>query len=110
MEYLIGHLVGDYLLQNDWMAREKKRSHLACAFHVACYCLAVWCFTGWPPIAMATVAVPHFLIDRGSFVAWYMSRVGQSDFMQPPMSPWSRIVIDNVMHLVCLYWTATFIA
>lgn len=26
MNWLIGHLVGDYLLQNDWQAQGKKKS------------------------------------------------------------------------------------
>jgi len=28
---IIGHLVGDYLLQNDWMALNKKKRSLNCA-------------------------------------------------------------------------------
>lgn len=105
MEYLVGHLVGDYLLQNDWMAREKKRSHFACLIHVLLYCVSVFAFTGWGLLPMASVAIPHFLIDRWGFVAWYMS-IGQRDFMQPPLSPWSRIVVDNTFHLVCLFVTS----
>ena len=37
---IIGHLVGDYLLQNDWMALNKKASSLHCAVH-CCICRLV---------------------------------------------------------------------
>ena len=37
MSYLIiAHLVGDFLLQNDWM-QAKSRSSSVCTAHVACY-------------------------------------------------------------------------
>lgn len=30
---LVGHLVGDYLLQNDYMALNKKKSSFHCMVH-----------------------------------------------------------------------------
>ena len=40
-EMLIGHLVGDYLLQNDWMAENKAKHKglgwLTCAVHCLLY-------------------------------------------------------------------------
>ena len=110
MDYLIGHLIGDYLLQNDWMAQGKKRSHWPCFIHVAIYTAAVMVFTWWPWWSAIAVFVPHYLIDRWQFVPWYMRTAGQTAFMEPPMSPWSRIVVDNVMHLVCLFATANMAA
>lgn len=44
----VGHLVGDYLLQNQWMAINKSSKgwfgHLTCTTHVACYMLAICTF------------------------------------------------------------------
>jgi hypothetical protein len=124
MDYLIGHLIGDYLLQNDWMALGKKKSHWPCLVHVAIYTVCVMILTRWPLWAAAVVFVPHYLIDRWQFVPWYMRRVGQVRFMECSgldrtwqggnlidvsfnvrLGPWSMIVVDNVMHLVCLYAT-----
>jgi hypothetical protein len=131
MSWLIGHLVGDYLLQNDWQAQGKKKAHLPCLVHVSLYTLAVMLFTQWPLWAIPVIFIPHYLIDRWSFVPWYMRLIGQGDFMKAShlqteqygstwhvpwqtitdvklhigLGPWSIIVVDNVMHLVCLYFT-----
>lgn len=44
----VGHLVGDYLLQNQWMAINKSSKgwfgRLTCTVHVACYTLAMCSF------------------------------------------------------------------
>lgn len=45
---LVGHLVGDYLIQNDWMALNKKQSSLHCAVHCGLWTLSVILFAGWP--------------------------------------------------------------
>lgn len=103
MNYLIGHLVGDYLLQNDWQALGKKKSSGICAVHCALYTLSIWLFAGWPPLTLAVVFGLHFAQDRWGFVRWYMHVIGQDKFAGPPLGPWSIIVIDNVMHLLSLH-------
>ncbi len=125
MDWFIAHLVGDYLLQNDWMANNKKGTLLptrednsrclpnkwckwcvgsvACGVHVLLYTLSVWAFTRWPWWALAIVASTHFIQDRTNIIAWSMRVKGQAKFMQPPCGPWSIIVVDNVWHLVTLY-------
>ncbi len=113
---LVGHLVGDYILQNDFLAQGKKRDSCICGMHVIIYTACVLLFSGWwlhwpydPPqtvlALVAAIAIPHFLIDRLGFVPWWMRLIGQEKFMGPPLGPWSIIVVDNVMHLVCLFWT-----
>lgn len=110
MGWLVGHLVGDFLLQNDWMALGKKKAHIPCLVHVTLYTLAVLLFTGWWSLtAAAIVFVPHYLIDRWSFVPFYMRLVGQQQFMTGPCSPWSYIAVDNTMHFVCLFLTALYL-
>lgn len=103
MDWLIAHLIGDYLIQNDWMARNKKTSTSLCLIHVISYTLVMACFTLWPPTALLIVAVTHFAQDRTQFVAWYMRVMGQTEFAKPPLAPWSCIIVDNVLHLVVLY-------
>ena len=105
---LVGHLVGDYLLQNDWMALGKKQSSFRCAVH----CL-IWtcCVTGaqyaagepWPLWAAAVLFITHFIQDRTKIINCYMEAVGQSKFAGPPMSPWSIIVVDNVWHVLTIW-------
>lgn len=103
MNWLMGHLIGDYLLQNDWMALNKKKASWPCFVHVLLYTLTIWLATRWHWQAIAIVFVTHFAQDRTDFVAWFMRIKGQAKFAQPPMAPWSIIVVDNVLHL-CVLW------
>jgi hypothetical protein len=87
---MLGHFVGDYLLQNQWMATEKsqpgKRGHIACTVHVLLYTLAVALFTvefkplkallnphSWHPLFLLVVAVPHWIIDRWSLAKYLLA-------------------------------------
>jgi hypothetical protein len=67
---ILGHFVGDYIFQNQWMAIGKsqpgKLGHIACTVHVLSYTFAVAMFTGWHPLFLFAVAVPHWIIDRWS--------------------------------------------
>ncbi|MBC8105775.1 MAG: DUF3307 domain-containing protein [Anaerolineae bacterium] len=100
---IVGHMVGDYLLQNDWLAEGKKRSSLICALHCAIWVLSVCVATScWIPWVIAFLFITHFAQDRTGFVRWYMVAIGQDKFASPPMAPWSIIVVDNVFHLVAL--------
>jgi hypothetical protein len=68
---LIAHLVGDFILQNEWMAREKKRSSFACLVHVAVYMVPfLLCTMAWWQFTL--IAVQHFAQDRTGFVFWWM--------------------------------------
>ena len=95
---LVAHCVGDYLIQNDWMAQNKKKSSLICGFHVATYMIPfILCnFTWWQ---MGLIYLQHFFQDRTDFVIWFMNKTGKKDFASPPMSPWSIFVVDNTFHL-----------
>lgn len=103
MAWLIGHLIGDYLLQNDWMAVNKKKRTWPCLVHVLLYTAAIGLLTWWPWWALLIVAVTHFIQDRTAIINWWMRFNRQTYFAQPPLAPWSIIVVDNVWHLVTLY-------
>lgn len=101
---LVGHLAGDYLLQNDWMANGKKTKALPLLVHCGLYTLAVHASTMFalPTWALAIVAATHIAQDGSGFVDWYMNRIGQKGFREY-LAPWSRIVVDNSMHAVVLW-------
>jgi hypothetical protein len=107
---VVGHLVGDYLIQNDFLAQGKKVSSPICAVHCALWTLAVLAFSGWwiwwVPIVLF---VTHFAQDRGPLVRQYMHLIGQDKFAGPPLGPWSIIAVDNVFHLVVLAVVACFL-
>jgi hypothetical protein len=88
--FLVSHLVGDYLLQTDWQARNKRGglsggvALRALSAHIATYTLAfvpalIWIGgelgVGWALLAGALVSVPHFLIDDGRVVEYYLAHV-----------------------------------
>lgn len=101
---LVGHLVGDYLLQNDWMALNKKQRSFHCAVHCAIWTACVCLFAGWfNPLVIASLFVTHFIQDRTQIVAWYMDHVGQTSFRTGMCAPWSAIVVDNVWHILTLW-------
>lgn len=109
---LVGHLVGDYLVQSDWMAHNKKKHALPCAIHCTLWTLSVCTFTGWWKSLPAVVFlfVTHFAQDRTSIILFWMTKINrQPEFVKPPCAPWSIIVVDNVWHIVALWVAWRFI-
>lgn len=109
MDWLIGHLVGDYLLQNDWMALNKKmkslKGELACNVHCAVWTLSVLLFTGWWDLKVAIlVYLSHYILDRTRIVPWWVETYNTKK------SPtWIYIVTDNTLHLVFLFLIEKFV-
>lgn len=120
-ELLLAHLVGDYIVQNDWMAKNKVNpgvfhpfyalpgeftGHLACTVHCLFYTLSVWAFAWyWMPWwGLLLCFAVHWPIDRFRLARKWMENVsGQRDFANGVFSPWSIIVVDNIFHLLTLY-------
>lgn len=99
---IVGHLLGDYLLQNDWMANGKKKSSLICSVHCLLWTAAVVVLAGWWSWWIAPVLfITHFAQDRTTFVRWWMGKVGQDGFATH-LAPWSIIAVDNTMHILVL--------
>jgi hypothetical protein len=120
---LVGHMLGDYIVQNDWQAKWKTNpppdgecgpreraarqntADLACTVHCLLYTLAVWLFSfSWMPWwGLAVCFVAHFVIDRFRLAGRWMRNVsGQAAFATGPLAPWSIIVVDNTFHLITL--------
>jgi hypothetical protein len=117
---LLGHLVGDYLLQSKHMALTKSAPGFdgakTCTVHVAIYTAAV-CLLLWTvnPIVIAAVAVPHWLIDRYSAASVWLKIIRGRTFEDAYLSKdqyrefdiaFTSIVYtvtDNTMHLLCLW-------
>jgi hypothetical protein len=101
---ICGHLVGDYVLQNDWMAANKTSRSWPCAVHCAMYSLAVFLCAGflvsWHVPILAGVI--HFPVDRWRLARKFMTFNGQEAFATGLLAPWSVVVVDNTIHLVTL--------
>lgn len=121
---IVGHLVGDYLLQNDWMALNKKRSMTICAIHCFIWANCVMIFAGWftNHWAFTVLYCTHLVQDHSDIVKSWMSMIGQKQFMKcddfdltdmrvvPGLGPWSVIVVDNVWHILTIWVVWRFIA
>lgn len=114
-DQLVAHAVGDYLLQSEWMVREKGRSHLAALAHVVVYTLP-FLFLTRNPATLFVIAGSHFVLDRwrlARYVIWLKnwpwpgrrSWAECSETGYPPetpkwMSAWLLIIVDNTLHVI----------
>src|ERR1041384_885295 len=79
-DQIVAHLVGDYIVQSDWMATEKTKRSIAAAVHVLCYSLP-FLFLRPSLMTWSFIVVTHFVIDRwrlARYVAWV------KNFLAPP--------------------------
>ena len=103
---LIGHLLGDWVLQNDWMAQNKQNGLLnrAIAVHAAVYtivlvaALAIAQRDASPPfLAFAGVVfISHWIIDATNLGLRWNRLFHQSELL------FMRIAVDQILHLVVL--------
>lgn len=114
---LLAHLVGDYLLQSDWMATEKTKRWLPACAHAVTYGLPFLMVTQ-SPAALAVIVVTHAVIDRyrlARYVVWTKNFLAPRSHWHPwsecsatgypqdrPqwLTVWLMIIADNAMHLV----------
>ena len=106
-QMLLGHLVGDFLMQNEWMALTKSKNSLEgwlaalchCIIYTACVCVFM---TNLTPIWMAVVFLSHFPIDKFSLAEKYMHYVkgkGMKDYVKKDISIWD-IETQGLRHMV----------
>jgi len=118
VEQLLLHLIGDYVLQTDWMARTKTQAARAALSHALVYSLPFLLLSPSAP-AIAVIAGSHFLIDRyrlARHVAYAKNKLtdpqlkwadcsatGFPNTVPPGHAFWLMIMIDNTMHLSINY-------
>jgi len=103
MHWIYAHLIGDYLIQNDWMAKGKKTSSFICFVHTVTYLFPfLFCSLEWWQIM--AIGAQHFAQDRTGVIVWMLNATGKGGFAKPPMAPWSIIVTDNVIHILFMAW------
>ena len=99
MNWIYAHLIGDYLLQNDWMANGKKKSWMIATIHVFAYMIP-FLFTDIIWWKLGLIAMQHLLQDRTNFIIWLMKVKGSGLFAKSPCAPWSIIITDNIIHIL----------
>lgn len=107
MHWIFAHLIGDYLIQNDWMAKGKKTSSWICFIHVFTYMLP-FLFVGATWWQLLAIGTQHFVQDRTHIVKWFFDVTGKSRFGEPPMAPWSLVLVDNIFHILFIALVLAF--
>ncbi len=125
MEQLLLHGLGDYIIQTDWMAQNKKKKGLmgfiACQIHCITYSLPFFLIGSWQ--AVLAIYLSHFAIDRTKILdyalAWKnnvkmgkkldISNFGFKRERPFAISVWLYIITDNVLHLICNYFALKFL-
>lgn len=98
MNILLVHLVGEFLLQNNWMDVRKDDFSWPCIVHVLIYtALCFFCITGLLWYQLFPIAVLHFFQDRFAIAKIFVryARDGKRDRM-------ITYAVDNTIHLVVL--------
>jgi hypothetical protein len=117
-DQVLAHLVGDFFLQSDWMATNKKDRILPCLIHVLLYTVP-FLFLTRSPLALLVICGTHFVIDHWKFPQvlvwaknWLLapakdrktwetcSFTGCSQDRPVWLTVWLLIIVDNTIHLV----------
>lgn len=116
-DQLLAHAIGDYLLQSDWLARNKTKRHWPAALHAVTYALPFLCITR-SPAALAVIVSTHFVIDRWrlarfvvrvknlAFSSWdeawvpFNPATGAPKRQPAYLAVWLLIITDNVLHVL----------
>ena len=104
---LIGHLIGDFSLQTNWMAMNKTNSWLALATHATVYTFAVTIAAKLFDVNLSIwgvllIFISHLILDRRTVVKWWAEVV--TGTTQQDLK-WLNIVHDQIFHLLILVTT-----
>jgi len=117
---VLGHLIGDYLLQNKVMALRKSergwKGFLWCSLHCLIYTFSV-CLFLWTtnPIVVVLVFLSHWPIDRWSLASKWLRFIKGRDIeaayyskdkyreIDIAFSSLVYAVADNTIHLILLW-------
>jgi hypothetical protein len=116
---VVSHLLGDYLLQTDWQALNKRgglgrnpQARRALLSHVSVYTLAyvpalVWIAEDLSSAGIAALAgaifVPHLVQDDGRLLSAYIVRIKGCG---AESSKTVFTSVDQSLHLIVLFLTA----
>jgi len=103
MDYFVGHLIGDFLLQNRWLARAKRKPW-GVMIHACLATTPVILLANWNMLQGFTGMMVHLFIDGlGLGKRWPdFVRQGNPNNDDPPPD-WLRLIMDQCFHIVTLY-------
>ena len=93
------HLIGDWILQNHWMAENKTNlRHPAAWVHTAIHMALISLVLG--PLAGVVLGVLHMIVDTRAPLDWWRRtfRMTMEGPYSQPVATWA----DQVLHIVCI--------
>lgn len=110
----LAHMVGDYVIQSDWMASEKTKRWWPAVAHGVSYGLPFVLVTQ-SVLALVVIVGTHIVIDHyrlARHVVWFKNQLAPKTFRpghtatgmgasKPDwMAVWLLIIADNVIHML----------
>jgi len=95
MNYIIGHLVGDVLFQNKWLATIKRQHIWGMCLHCFIVTTFVFLFTSWNLLQLSLAFASHFIIDWFQFKKLWPKFIDQYEGVGP--------TDDQIFHILSLY-------
>lgn len=122
MEFILLHLIGDYITQTQWMASQKSSCSLAALVHAIVYSFPFLLIGSIQAVSL--ILVTHFFVDRFRLARYVVfaknwvtepslrwGNVGPTGFPKDVpvwLSTMLLIVVDNTIHLMCNYAALTW--
>lgn len=121
MKRLIAHLLGDYVVQSDWMAKTKTTEQVPAVAHAASYAACFLPLTRSPK-ALLVIGGTHYVIDHwrlAKYLVWAKNQIAPAEhryalaqagpfgyrFDQPDwLAGWLLFLADNTCHLLLNEW------
>ena len=98
---IVGHLVGDFILQTRWMAAKKATEWPPLIAHSAVYTAVLFLFAqmagGLSFQAAAVIFGSHLLLDKRIFTNYWSQRIASQE-----ANGWLRIMVDQTCHVIVL--------
>ena len=119
----LAHMVGDYVIQSDWMASEKTKRWWPAVAHGVSYGLPFVLVTQ-SIAALVVIVGTHIVIDHyrlARHVVWFKNQLAPKAFRpghtatgmgagKPDwMAVWLLIIADNVIHMLFNVWAVVWL-
>lgn len=103
MDILMGHFLGDYVLQNDWMGINKSKSWLICSLHCVIYSLSIALLTWTLDWRLFVVFFQHLIFDKNRKLTQFLLSNHHFKWCTDREKMWLMFFYDNLTHLFTLH-------
>ena len=99
---IVGHAVGDFLLQTSWQAENKSRIWKALITHGLVYSVVIYLITlmagGISLLSIVVIFLSHVLLDKGNIVNWWLKTIKKEQTDNTQIG----FLVDQSLHVLVL--------